>query len=189
MKPIGLNVSGLGRAPHPRSKVGGAALVVLALSISAAGCGGGTPPAKPTTAANLDEVRTYEVLSGKHVAGHVTYSQTPPVGGDHSADVQRCGFYSKSITTERGVHTMEHGAVWITFRPGLSAQDLDTLRRLTLDEHYLLVSRWDHGLPAPIVASAWGRQVMLGSVSDPALKAFIEAYASGPQAPEPHAYC
>jgi hypothetical protein len=84
---------------------------------------------------------------------------------------------------------MEHGAVWITYRPGLPSKERETLRRLTQEEHYLLVSEWDRSLPAPVVASAWGRQLRLASASEPQLREFIKAYAKGAQAPEPGAFC
>ena len=45
------------------------------------------------------------------------------------------------------------------------------------------------GLPAVVVASAWGKQLRLASDSDPRLQRFIAAYAEGPQAPEPGAAC
>ena len=134
-------------------------------------------------------IHTFEVPTNAHVNGRVKYAQTPPVGGDHSPDVQRCGFYSERIETEKAVHSMEHGAVWVTYRPTLPSQDVEALRDLARRHHYLLVSQWDRRLPAPIVASAWGRQVKLASPSDPQLDRFIDEFASGSQAPEPGAFC
>ena len=164
--------------------------LVLATILLTVACGRGAA-SQPTEAnpKDLGQIRTFDVPSRKHVTGHVTYQQVPPVGGDHSPNVQPCGFYAKPITTERGVHTMEHGAVWITYRPSLPRQEVEILKGLTRTQHYLLVSPWAHRLPAPVVASAWGHQVMLASASDPALASFITTYASAPGAPEPHAYC
>jgi hypothetical protein len=160
--------------------------LLLILLLVGAGCG--DAPQEPE-ARDLGVVRTYDVTSRKHVTGHVNYAQTPPVGGDHSSDVERCGFHSRRLTTERAVHSMEHGAVWITYRPSLPAGDRETLRRLAAAEHYLLVSEWNSTLPAPIVASAWGRQLRLASASDPQLQEFITAYVKSAQAPEPGAFC
>ncbi len=134
-------------------------------------------------------VHTFDVPSRQHVTGRVRYAQTPPVGGDHSADIQPCGFYSSRISVEKAVHSMEHGAVWITYRQGLPSEEVDELRELTRRHDHLLVSQWDRQLPAPIVASAWGRQVKLASPTDPRLEQFIREFTSGAQAPEPGAYC
>jgi len=81
---------------------------------------------------------------------------------------------------------MQHGAVWITYRPGLGEADVNRLRELATG--YVLVSPFD-GLPSPVVASAWGRQLRLDSAQDPRLGAFIDAFRRGPQTPEPGAPC
>ena len=87
----------------------------------------------------------------------VSYPQRPPVGGDHSPIWQNCGFYDDPIANENGVHSLEHGVVWITYRPDLSQDQVNALRRLARNERHILVSPFP-GLPAPVVASAWGRQ-------------------------------
>jgi hypothetical protein len=132
----------------------------------------------------------YDVPSRNHVLGHVDYPQTPPVGGDHYPVWQNCGYYSSPIQNELGVHSLEHGAVWVTYRPNLPKDQVDTLRALAHSRTYLLVSPWaDNSLPAPVVASAWGKQVKLSSASDPALASFVRTYDQGPQTPEPGAPC
>ena len=45
------------------------------------------------------------------------------------------------------------------------------------------------GLPGPVVASAWGTQLVLDGVDDPRLAEFIKRYRQGPQTPEPGAAC
>lgn len=152
---------------------------------AAGGIGARATPAPSAPAG----VRTFEVASRSHVSGPVTYPQTPPVGGDHDATWQNCGFYADAIVAERGVHSLEHGAAWITYRPGLAADQLDILRRLAISQSHILVSAWDGELPSPVVASAWGRQVALGSAADPALAEFLRAFRVGPQTPEPGAPC
>lgn len=42
---------------------------------------------------------------------------------------------------------------------------------------------------APVMATAWGKQLQLDDPDDPALDAFIRAYEQGPQTPEPGAVC
>jgi hypothetical protein len=83
---------------------------------------------------------------------------------------------------------MEHGAVWITYSPDLSAADRQVLRDLAATGDHILVSQFK-GLPSPVVASAWGKQLQLKSVNDPELRQFIEYFQSGPQTPEPGVTC
>ena len=149
--------------------------------------GVGARPAPPAGAP--DDVRTFEVRSREHVSGPVDYPQTPPVGGAHDPTWQTCGFYTEAIVTERGVHSLEHGAVWVTYRRGLAADQVELLRALATGQTHILVSPWDGELPSPLVASAWGRQLGLDSAADPALVEFVRAFRSGPQTPEPGAPC
>lgn len=182
------------------------AAVTLALALLPAACGGGSnegdsaddadlpaAPAATTTTTLVDislRVETFPNLSRLHTQGTVNYPQTPPVGGEHFPVWQNCGFYSTPIQPELGVHSLEHGAVWITFRPELSAADVDRLRALARTSNYVLVSPWvDNSLPAPVVASAWGVQLKAAGATDEGLAAFVAKYAGGPQSPEPGAPC
>lgn len=83
---------------------------------------------------------------------------------------------------------MEHGAVWITYAPDLPQDQKDKLRHLVESQDCLLASSYPD-LPAPVVASAWGKQLQLESVDDSELQEFIRAYKKGPQTPEPVASC
>ena len=44
-------------------------------------------------------------------------------------------------------------------------------------------------LGAPVVASAWGKQLALEGADDPDLEQFVSAYKRGPQTPEPGDAC
>lgn len=137
----------------------------------------------------LSGVKTFEDLGRTHVEGSVTYEQNPPVGGNHAGVWQNCAVYGAPIATEMGVHSMEHGAVWITYRRDLGEPDKDTLEEAAIGQPYVLLSPWAGDLPAPVVASAWGRQLRVDSASDARLKAFIRSFQQGPQTPEPDAPC
>ncbi len=131
--------------------------------------------------------QTFNVASASHVEEPVDYEQDPPVGGPHWAQWQNCGFYSEPVRTENAVHSLEHGVIWITYRPSLSNDELDQLRGLTRQPK-VLVTPWQ-GLQANIVASAWGAQIELDRADDDRLDQFIQAFRSGGQAPEPTAPC
>jgi hypothetical protein len=133
-------------------------------------------------------VVTYTNLSGEHTTAPVTYPQNPPVGGPHNPIWQNCGIYTSPIPNETAVHSMEHGAVWLTYQPGLSAVEIRTLQHLVQGHTYTLLSPFP-GLPTPVVVSAWGLQLRVQSANDPRLAQFIARYANGPQAPEPGGEC
>ena len=111
----------------------------------------------------------------------------PPVGGIHHPLWQPCGYYDQPIPNEKAVHSLEHGAIWITHRPDLPAAEIATLATLARSRNYVLVSPWPDGLPSPVVVTGWGRQLRLQSVSDPRLNQFVLRYAG--QGPEVNGPC
>lgn len=136
----------------------------------------------------IEGVVTHQGLARDHVNGPVVYDQTPPAGGPHSSAWQNCGVYMATIANENGVHSLEHGAVWITYRQDLAASEVEALQTLTRQSGFRLLSPYPD-LPSPIVVSAWGYQLQLEQSDDPRLGAFIEQYERNPQGPEPGAPC
>lgn len=133
-------------------------------------------------------VETFEQLAGQHVEGAVEYDQTPPAGGPHAAAWLNCGIYEQQVPNENAVHSLEHGAVWVTYDPEqVTGGDLDALRD-AMPSTYIILSPFE-GLDAPVVASAWGAQVKLDGVDDERLADFITKYRQSPDAPEPGALC
>ncbi len=133
-------------------------------------------------------VESFENLSREHTESNVNYEQSPPVGGEHNPVWQNCGFYSEPVREENAVHSLEHGVVWITYQPDLPQGQVDEMREIASENDFVLVSPYP-GLPAPVVASAWGKQLRSNSAEDPALERFVSAYQQGPQTPEPGAVC
>lgn len=161
-----------------------AGVVVIAIVVVALVANRGTTNAR----AGYDRVTTFGGLSRNHTSSAVHYAQTPPVGGDHNPVFQNCGYYAQPIHSENAVHSMEHGAVWITYRPDLPKDQVDTLASLARGRPFVLVSPYS-GLPAPVVASAWGVQEWFHTAGDSGLSQFVGTYSQGPQTPEPGAAC
>ncbi|WP_336923828.1 DUF3105 domain-containing protein [Aquipuribacter sp. SD81] len=143
-------------------------------------------------AEDIDGVEEFDEQDRNHVQTPVEYAVTPPVGGDHTPDWQTCGFYDTPITTEPGVHSLEHGAVWVTYDPELPAEQVAVLEDLAERNAFLLVSPWADGaeLPSPVVASSWQRQLALDSAEDERLEVFIAKYMQNEElTPELGAAC
>lgn len=140
------------------------------------------------TTGPIQGVKTYQGLSQDHKEGTLTYPQNPPVGGPHNATWQNCGIYDQAIRNENAIHSLEHGAVWITYRPDLSAQGIDQLKRLAQGRAYVLLSPFPN-LPTPVVLNAWSTQLQLTKADDPRAAKFLSTYEQGPQTPEQGATC
>lgn len=160
--------------------------VALAVVLIAGGVGWSL--ARGADSQNIDGLQTFEGLTNTHVQGTVNYLQTPPAGGNHASVPLNCGIYDSPVPNENAVHDLEHGAVWITYRPDLAKADIGKLVAFAKGQTYLDLSPYP-GLPAPVVASAWGRQVRLSGVDDPRLQSFVDEFRLGKQSPEPGASC
>jgi hypothetical protein len=153
-------------------------IVVVALDFRSGSAGG--PPG------GVEDIDVGE--AGQHTEGNVDYDQTPPAGGEHNPVWQNAGFYDEPVEDENAVHTLEHGAVWITYSPDLPQEEVSELQDLANSRDCVLVSPYQD-LDSPVVASAWGKQLQLDGADDPALDRFVGAYLQGPQTPEPGATC
>lgn len=156
-----------------------AAFVVVVVLDSRQGASAGPP----------DGVEEVDVGgAGQHTEGNVDYQQTPPAGGEHNPVWQNCGVYEEPIRNESAVHSLEHGAVWITYQPDLPEEQVQQLEDLARGQSYVLLSPFE-GLDSPIVASAWGSQLSVDQASDERLDQFVSYFQQGPQTPEPGASC
>ena len=171
--------------PTPTRRAIGALLIAGVASLLALAWAPQVPVVLRTEPAS---VQHFTVTDRTHVTGSVVYPEDPPVGGPHAPIWLNCGFYDSPVPTEYAVHSLEHGAVWITYRPDLADRQVADLQQRTHAHSYVLASPYP-GLQAPIIASAWGRQLALDSTQDARLDAFVRAFARGPQAPAPTPPC
>jgi hypothetical protein len=174
--------------------------------VPAAVSGQSTTQTKPDTVANptdINGVVAYDTagypgpgtagagtLTHDHVDGPVTYVVNPPVGGPHNGIWMNAGVYTKPVPPERAVHDLEHGAVWITYDPSLSAskvqQLVDFFNKQSMiaeasdggrSNRYVVLSPWsDSNLPSPIMISSWGYQLGVDSPTDPRLQQFVDTF-------------
>lgn len=137
---------------------------------------------------DIEGVQEFEGVSNEHVETDVDYPESPPVGGDHNPVWLNCGVYTEPVPEENVVHSLEHGAVWLTYQPELDEDQISTLEGYAADNEFSVVSPYEEQ-ESPVVATAWGLQLELESADDPRLAVFVEKYVQGPQTPEPGATC
>jgi hypothetical protein len=115
-------------------------------------------------------------------------NQLPPIGGIHDPTWQNCGIYDTVLETKNVIHSLEHGAVWVTYSLELSESDVSTLQEIVESENFVVLSPYT-GLRSQVVLTAWGIQLEVDSVDDSRIETFIERYQQGPQTPELGATC
>ena len=101
-----------------------------------------------------------------------------------------CGIYAQPVPSERAVHNLEHGAIWITYQPSLPPSEVSQLRAF-VDKQTMVTSAEGAasrcmdltpypGLPSPIVISSWGYQLQVSSPDDPRLQQFANNFRASP---------
>ncbi|MCW4355165.1 DUF3105 domain-containing protein [Hoyosella sp. YIM 151337] len=149
---------------------------------------------EPDPSQNIEGIIAVDGLSNVHINPdqRVAYDHTPPLGGPHDAAWATCNgiVYEDAIRVENAVHSLEHGAVWITYEPELASEaDIDQLRSRVQGQSYLFMSPYP-GQETPISLQAWGRQLQLDSADDERITHFIGALRLNPYtSPEVGASC
>ncbi len=146
-----------------------------------------------------------KAVHASHVPGPVTYAMTPPAGGPHNIVWMNAGVYTKPVPSERAVHAVEHGAVWITYDPKLPRKQVEELQKFVGEQtlipepkdeggikvagqsnRFIIMSPWrDSSLPTPVVMSSWGHQLQLKTTTDPRMQRYIDTFRKrAPYSPE-----
>ena len=128
----------------------------------------------------IDGVVKVDYPAGVHVESiqRVAYDQSPPFGGPHDSVWATCTgtVYPEPIRSENAVHSLEHGAIWITYNPDKVSDDerSQLVQRVENQSGYMLMSPYP-GLDSKISLQSWGRQLKLDSADDERIDQFIKA--------------
>ncbi|UGY93636.1 DUF3105 domain-containing protein [Streptomyces gobiensis] len=141
-------------------------------------------------AAPVRGVKTWEDLSQDHVQTQVDYPMSPAAGGEHHPIWADCDakVYTKEIKEENAVHSLEHGAVWITHNDKAAKADVESLKDRVAKTSYTFLSPYKDQ-SSPITLTAWGHQLEVDKASDPRVDQFLDKYVQGEQTPEKGATC
>lgn len=166
-------------------------VAVVAVVVASACSDDRVPTAESATAISsvAAPASTVKLTGVEHVDGEVDYPTSPGYGGDHNPAWMNCGVYRQEVVEEMAVHSLEHGAVWLTFHPDkVDAAGIDVLAAFAENATHVLVSPYS-AQESPVVATAWGAQSTFDTVDDPGIAEFVSYFQQGPQTPEPGAPC
>lgn len=135
-------------------------------------------------------VRENVKQDNKHVQGTVNYPDSPPMGGNHNPVWAGCDqkVYDMPLQTENAVHSLEHGAIWITYTAALEKSQVDLLKAKVASAPATFMSPFPQQ-KSPLVLTSWGRQLELTDAKDSRIDQFITKYRKSADAPEPGATC
>lgn len=137
----------------------------------------------------ITEIQRFAGLSRDHDPSlEYAFEELPPAGGAHNPTWQNCGIYAEPIRPENAVHSLEHGAVWVTYQEDLPEADVATLQDAVRGKSFVILSPYPNQR-SPIVLTAWGLQLEVDSADDARITQFVDKYRVGPQTPERGAAC
>lgn len=117
-------------------------------------------------------------IDGEDPTAVPEYEISPPAGGNHLSQWQNCtgSVYDAAIMDGNAVHSMEHGAVWLTYDPALVDGDgIEQLAAKVEGRDYSLMSPYpDLGVEVSI--QAWGVQYQTDNINDPKIDEFMDFY-------------
>ncbi|MBM4411532.1 MAG: DUF3105 domain-containing protein [Chloroflexi bacterium] len=108
----------------------------------------------------------------------------PPAGGPHFVDPLPGGVYDQPVDDGRVIHSLEHGLIWISYRPGaISEADLKAVTEIAKERtrDVVLSPRPDNKEALTVVS--WGRRLALKADDTKTLKEFISTNLN--RSPEP----
>lgn len=193
--------SGHGSARLTRRRVAaGAATGVLA---SVAGClgflggGGGSGPEASSLPENgdpalLEDVQSFPSEGTEHVVSgsNIDYRRLPPLSGPHYPNPVEVGFYEQPRALGNLVHSLEHGAIVVYYRPDALTDEARTslnrwVRNRTDPWGSVIVTPYPYEDPdAPYTLTAWRNMLTMEEYDVDVMRAFCaEFIGRGPENP------
>jgi hypothetical protein len=134
-----------------------------------------------------DYSQAFPILGRVHIGdgSHATYNSNPPTSGDHYAEAAQVKFYDRELPDEQLVHNLEHGHIWISYKPNLSHDAVEVIKNLS-GGSVIATERSEND--TDIAVAAWGRldkfNIESGGLDISRIKDFISRYRNrGPENP------
>ncbi len=149
---------------------------------------------QPDPSTRIPGIVLGDVSRNDHVAAPdaIVYPDRPPSSGQHSDAFAGCSgiAYPDPVKDVDAVHSLAHGAVWITYDPARApARTVQALTDRIAGSSSMLLSPYP-GLASPFSLQAWGHRLPLDTPEDPRFEQFIQALRANPfVAPEPDGEC
>ncbi len=112
------------------------------------------------------------------------YPSTPPVSGVHTQESAACGTHATSLLDENMVHTLEHGAVGILFKPEVPPEQIEDIEAIVNEFDTHVFSAPYAEMDNAITVVAWAHLMRLDEFEEDAIREFIDVFREGGDAPE-----
>lgn len=130
--------------------------------------------------------QTFENQGQTHIpegtTDHPAYNSNPPTSGPHWPTPADWGVYNTTQPDERFVHNLEHGGIWISYKPDKVDQATIALLNDFAKRYPLIVVEPRDKDDATISLAAWTHLENLDQYNERTILEFINAYHNkGPE--------
>lgn len=118
---------------------------------------------RPTSTPNLLG-EEYADLGRDHIGkgqSHPSYNSNPPSSGWHYAEPASWGFYNRELEDEQLIHNLEHGGVWIAYKPDVDQETKDSIKRLVERYSSKVIATPRSKNEVSVTLVSWGRVMKL----------------------------
>ena len=149
----------------------------------------------------IEGTMEFTVVSREHIAAGTPgtgYNSNPPTSGPHWPAPAGNGIYDKELPDEQLIHNLEHGHVWVSYRPttsggqestdgaevkpGITEEELAKIKEIVEEDDWKVVLAPRANDDSKIALAAWGRVLNMDEVDLDKIKDFIETYRNrGPE--------
>ncbi len=131
------------------------------------------------------DVQFFPAQSREHIdegASHPAYNSNPPTGGWHYNQPAAAGVYDTELPDERVVHNLEHGHVWISYRPDLDKESINKIADIAISYSSKIIVTPRTKNDSLIAVVAWEHLMKLDSFQEDKILAFIKQFRNkGPE--------
>lgn len=130
-------------------------------------------------------VQFFPAQSHNHIAtgeAHPNYNSNPPTGGWHYNQPAAAGIYDTELPDEQVVHNLEHGHVWISYRPALDKDSVNKIADIAISYSSKIIVTPRAKNDSLIAVAAWEHLMKLDSFQGDKILAFIKQFRNkGPE--------
>ncbi len=129
------------------------------------------------------KIEEFPIEGRDHVSAGtgVDYKTNPPTSGGHLAEAEKWGVYNKEVDDKVGVHNLEHGGIWISYKD-INDEDRTILEQIGRSNSQSVIVSPRPANDNKIVIASWGRMMQLEATEKALIQKYIDTYKN--QSPE-----
>lgn len=145
-----------------------------------------TDETKPVpVSAPVEGTIDYDIVGRNHITQGTPgsgYNSDPPSSGPHWPAPAKNGVYDSPLPDEQLIHNMEHGHVWIAYKPDAPDDVKNKLKEIVQKDDWKVVLAPRDKNQTMIALAAWGRVLVMDQFDEGKVKDFIRTYRNrGPE--------